>query len=127
MPDGRQGVLKFPITDSLQINTEYSYCGTKSVDVSFSTGEFSVEMMEDTPTPKAKIEEELLDKAEPLKPLKKEEEMLTGNFIAAIFPDRHGLYQPDAKVYYYEISNRCSLPVAGDLIKVIENLKLKKY
>ena len=128
MPDGRQGVLKFPITDSLQINTEYSYCGTKTVDVSFSTGEFSVEMMEDTPTPTptAKTEEELLDKAEPLKPLKKEEEMLTGNFIAAIFPDRHGLYQPDAKVYYYEISNRCSLPVAGDLIKVIENRRVNK-
>lgn len=127
MPDGRQGVLKFPITDSLRINTEYSYCGTKSVDVSFSTGEFSVEMIDDTPTPTAKIEDELLDKAESLKPLKKEEEMLIGNFIAAIFPDKYGLYQPDAKVYYYEISDRChSIPVAGDLIKVTENRRVNK-
>lgn len=127
MPDGRQGVLKFPITDSLRINTEYSYCGTKTVDVSFSTGEFSVEMMEDAPAPTAKIEKELLDEAEPLKPLKKEEEMLTGNFIAAIFPDRHGEYQPDAKVYYYEISSRCySLPVVGDLIRVTENRRVNK-
>lgn len=70
MPDGRQGVLKFPITDSLQINTEYSYCGTKTVDVSFSTGEFSVEMIDDTPTPTEKIEEELLDKAETIKTFK---------------------------------------------------------
>lgn len=127
MPDGRQGVLKFPITDSLRINTEYSYCGTKTVDVSFSTGEFSVEMIEDTPAPTAKIEKELLDEAEPLKPLKKEEEMLTGNFIAAIFPDRHGEYQPDAKVYYYEISSRCcSLPIVGDLIQVTENRRVNK-
>lgn len=127
MPDGRQGVLKFPITDSLRINTEYSYCGTKTVDVSFSTGEFSVEFAEDTPAPTAEIEKELLDEAEPLKPLKKEEEMLTGNFIAAIFPDRHGEYQPDAKVYYYEISSRCySLPVVGDLIQVTENRRVNK-
>lgn len=127
MPDGRQGVLKFPITDSLRINTEYSCCGTKSVDVSFSTGEFSVEMIDDTPTPTAKIEDELLDKAESLKPSKKEEEMLIGNFIAAIFPDKYGLYQPDAKVYYYEISDRChSIPVAGDLIKVTENRRVNK-
>lgn len=122
MPDGRQGVLKFPITNNLQIQTEYSYRGGKSIDVSFSTGDFTVEMIDDTPLPTTKIE----NKAEPLKPLKKEEEMLTGNFIAAIFPDRHGLYQPDAKVYYYEISSRCSLPVAGDLIKVIENRRVNK-
>lgn len=127
MPDGRQGVLKFPITDNLQINTEYSCYGTKSIDVSFSTDNFSVEMIDNTPVPTAKIENELLDKAEPLKPLKKEEEMLTGNFIAAIFPDRHGEYQPDAKVYYYEIDKKCyALPVAGDLIKVTNNRRVNK-
>lgn len=127
MPDGRQGVLKFPITDNLRINTEYSCYGTKSIDVSFSTDNFSVEMTDNTPVPTAKIEKELLDEAEPLKPLKKEEEMLTGNFIAAIFPDRHGEYQPDAKVYYYEIDRRCySLPVVGDLIQVSDNRRVNK-
>jgi len=84
-------------------------------------------MIDDIPTPTSKIKDELLDKAEPLKPLKKEEEMLIGNFIAAIFPDKYGLYQPDAKVYYYEISDRChSIPVAGDLIKVTENRRVNK-
>lgn len=136
MPDGRQGVLKFPITNSLQINTEYSAWGGKSIDVSFSTGDFSVEMIDNTPIPMAKVEnelekveKELFDKAEPLKPLEKEKEMitLTGNFIAAIFPDRHGEYQPDAKVYYYEISRKCySMPVVGDLIQVTENRRANK-
>ena len=124
MPDGRQGALKFPITNNLQIQTEYSYCGGKSIDVSFSTGDFTVEMIDDTPLPTTKIE----NKAEPLKPLKKEDkEVSIGNFIAAIFPDKYGLYQPDAKIYYYEISDRChSMPVAGDLIKVTENRRVNK-
>lgn len=115
------------MTNNLQIQTEYSSWGGKSIDVSFSTGDFVVELADNTPTPTDELENELLDKAEPLKPLEKEEEMITGNFIAAIFPDRHGEYQPDAKVYYYEISKRCySMPVVGDLIQVTENRRVNK-
>lgn len=124
MPDGKRGVLKFPITNDLQIQTEYSYCGGKSIDVSFSAGDFTVEMIDDTPVPTTKID----NKTESLKPLEKEEkEVSTGNFIAAIFPDKNGLYQPDAKVYYYEIDKRCySLPVVGDLIQVSDNRRVNK-
>jgi len=126
MPDGRQGVLKFPVTDSLRIGAECSCCGTKTVDVSFSTGEFSVEFAEDTPAPTAEIENELLEKAEPLKPLEKEEEMITGNFISAIFSGRDGEYTPDAKVYYYEIATLNGLAV-GDKIKVLTNARVTQH
>lgn len=119
MPDGRQGVLKFPITNNLQISTEYSYCGSKSIDVSFSTYDFSVELADSTPLPTTKIE----NKAESSKPLKeKEKEMKTGNFIAAIFPDKNGLYQPDAKVYYYEVLG--DITGVGSTILVLENQRI---
>ena len=119
MPDGRRRVLKFPITNDLQITTEYSYCGSKSIDVSFSTGDFIVEMIDDTPVPMVKNE----NKAESLKPLEKEEkEVSTGNFIAAIFPDKNGSYQPDAKIYYYEVLG--NIPSVGNTILVLENQRI---
>ena len=114
--EGEKIQIDFGEVSDLKVETSYdSVCScsgmlempwqtNKSITVSFSTPAFNLEVLTG----------------------KKEEEMLTGNFIAAIFPDRHGLYQPDAKVYYYEISNRCSLPIAGDLIKVTENRRVNK-
>ena len=119
MPDGRQGVLKFPITNNLQIQTEYSSCGGKSIDVSFSAGDFTVEMIDDTPLPTTNVK----NKTESLKLLEKEDkEVSTGNFIAAIFPDKNGTYQPDAKIYYYEVLG--NIPSVGSTILVLENQRI---
>ena len=51
--------------------------------------------------------------------------MAKGQFIAAIFPNKDGIYTTDAKVYYYEVESLDGLSV-GDTINVLSNTRITK-
>lgn len=113
--EGEKIQIDFGEVSDLKIKTShYSVCScsgmlempwqrSKGVVVSFSAPAFDLEVLTG----------------------KKEEEMAKGQFIAAIFPNKDGIYTTDAKVYYYEVESLDGLSV-GDTINVLSNTRITK-